>query len=115
MSLERPRAKEGRAPYVFRPGGWIPMREHPDSESVDFVIVGAGAGGATLGCKLAEAGFSTVIFDVNPVAASVNRVAGRACRPLGLPMTSSTDRTHGAYLSGVGRDCSRSRRTSESG
>ena len=24
-----PRAKEGRAPDVFRPGAWVPMREYP--------------------------------------------------------------------------------------
>ena len=65
MSLA-PRAKGGRAPDVFTPGGWVAMREVPDREAVDFAIVGAGAGGATLGAKLAEAGFSVVIFDAGP-------------------------------------------------
>src|SRR4051812_34421725 len=66
MSTERPRAKEGRAPDVFRAGGWVPMREFPPSEPVDFAIIGAGAGGATLAAKLSEAGFSTVVFDAGP-------------------------------------------------
>jgi choline dehydrogenase-like flavoprotein len=58
-----PRAKNGRAPDVFEQGGWVPMREHRDTEEVDFAIVGTGAGGGTLACKLAEAGFSVVAFD----------------------------------------------------
>ncbi|MEK6291199.1 MAG: GMC family oxidoreductase, partial [Paraburkholderia tropica] len=58
-----PRGKAGHAPDVFRRGGWIPMREYPHDEAVDFAIVGTGAGGATLACKLAEAGFSVVAFD----------------------------------------------------
>ena len=49
-----PRAANGRAPDVFRPGGWIPMREYPEDEAVDFVVVGTGAGGGTLTCELAE-------------------------------------------------------------
>jgi choline dehydrogenase-like flavoprotein len=51
---------------VFTPGGWTPMRQHPDHEPVDFAIVGTGAGGATLAAKLAEAGFSVVAFDAGP-------------------------------------------------
>jgi len=39
------------------------MRSHADTEEVDFVIVGTGAGGGTLACKLAEAGFSVVALD----------------------------------------------------
>lgn len=42
------------------------MREHRDNEAVDFAIVGTGAGGGTLACKLAEAGFSVVAFDAGP-------------------------------------------------
>ena len=61
-----PRAKGGRAPDVFEPGGWIPMREYRESDEVDFVIVGTGAGGGTLACKLAEAGFSVVALDAGP-------------------------------------------------
>src|SRR5689334_2891431 len=34
-----PRGKNGRAPDVFRPGAWIPMREYPQDEAVDFAIV----------------------------------------------------------------------------
>ncbi len=61
-----PRAKDGRAPDVFVPDGWVPMRCHADSEEVDFAIVGAGAGGATLAARLAEKGFSVVCFDAGP-------------------------------------------------
>lgn len=64
--MEVPRARNGRAPDVFREGGWVPMREHPDAEAVDFAIVGTGAGGGTLACRLAEAGFSVVAFDAGP-------------------------------------------------
>ena len=39
-----PRAIAGRAPDVFTPGGWVPMRDYGEDE-VDFVIVGTGAGG----------------------------------------------------------------------
>ena len=63
---EAPRALAGRAPDIFARGGWVPMREHRDDEAIDFAIVGAGAGGATLGAKLAEAGFSVVTFDAGP-------------------------------------------------
>jgi choline dehydrogenase-like flavoprotein len=56
----------GRAPDVFAAGGWVPMREYPLDEPVDFAIVGAGAGGATLACKLAEHGFSVVVLDAGP-------------------------------------------------
>ncbi|NEX64597.1 GMC family oxidoreductase [Noviherbaspirillum galbum] len=66
MSPDEPRAKEGRAPDIFTPGGWMPMRSHAGDDAVDFAIVGAGAGGATLACKLAEAGFSVVVFDAGP-------------------------------------------------
>ncbi|MGJ0509801.1 MAG: GMC family oxidoreductase [Methylocystis sp.] len=66
MSLEEPRARNGRAPDVFTPGGWTPMREYADAEAVDFLIVGAGAGGATLGCRLAETGFSVVVLEAGP-------------------------------------------------
>ncbi len=64
--LEQPRAKHGRAPDVFRVGGWTPMRCYSQREPVDFAIVGTGAGGGTLACKLAEAGFSVVAFDAGP-------------------------------------------------
>ena len=64
--LTTPRATGGRAPDVFRVGGWIPMREFRDDELVDFVIVGTGAGGGTLACRLAEAGFSVVGLDAGP-------------------------------------------------
>ncbi len=61
-----PRAKDGRAPDVFRLGAWTPMREYRDEDEVDFAIVGTGAGGGTLACKLAEAGFSVVALDAGP-------------------------------------------------
>jgi choline dehydrogenase-like flavoprotein len=60
------RATGGRAPDVFRPGGWVPMREYALDEPVDFAIVGTGAGGGTLACRLAEHGFSVVAFDAGP-------------------------------------------------
>ena len=61
--LMSPRAKAGRAPDVFRVGGWVPMREYGADDEVDFVIVGTGAGGGTLAALLAEQGFSVVAFD----------------------------------------------------
>ena len=61
-----PRADHGRAPDVFRVGAWMPMRQYAESDEVDFAIVGTGAGGGTLACKLAEAGFSVVGFDTGP-------------------------------------------------
>ncbi len=61
-----PRAKDGRAPDVFHVGGWVPMREYAEDEPVDFAIVGTGAGGGTLACRLAEKGFSVVAFDAGP-------------------------------------------------
>ena len=66
MTPETPRARDGRAPDVYTPGGWVPMAGFRDHEPVDFAIVGAGAGGATLAAKLAEAGFSVVVFDAGP-------------------------------------------------
>ncbi len=60
-----PRAANGRAPDVFTPGGWVPMRQYGEEE-VDFLIVGTGAGGGTLACKLAEAGFSVIAMDAGP-------------------------------------------------
>jgi choline dehydrogenase-like flavoprotein len=65
-AADRIRASDGRAPDVFRVGGWTPMRQYSEDEAVDFVIVGAGAGGGTLACKLAEYGFSVVALDAGP-------------------------------------------------
>jgi choline dehydrogenase-like flavoprotein len=62
----RPRARDGHAPDPLRRGGWLPMRCFRDEEEVDFAIVGTGAGGGTLACKLAEAGFSVIGFDAGP-------------------------------------------------
>ncbi len=61
-----PRARAGRAPDVLRVGRWVPMREYAETEEVDFAIVGTGAGGGTLACRLAEQGFSVVAFDAGP-------------------------------------------------
>jgi choline dehydrogenase-like flavoprotein len=66
LEVAEPRAVEGRAPDVFRPGKWVDMRSYDETEEVDFAIVGTGAGGGTLACKLAEAGFSVVAFDAGP-------------------------------------------------
>jgi len=63
MTTPAPRATSGRAPDVFSHDSWIPMRQYREDEEVDFVIVGTGAGGATLSAKLAEAGFSVVAMD----------------------------------------------------
>ncbi|HEY3800936.1 MAG TPA: GMC family oxidoreductase [Caulobacteraceae bacterium] len=60
------RAAGGRAPDVMRVGGWTSMRQYAEDEAVDFVVVGAGAGGGTLACKLAEYGFSVVALDAGP-------------------------------------------------
>jgi choline dehydrogenase-like flavoprotein len=65
-ATDEPRAKDGRAPNVFREGEWIPMRQYRDDEEVDFAIVGTGAGGGTLAYKLAKAGFKVVAFDAGP-------------------------------------------------
>ena len=62
----RTRATDGRAPDVFRPGGWVPMAQFRDDEEVDFAIVGTGCGGGVLAARLAEAGFSVVAFDAGP-------------------------------------------------
>ncbi|MFZ0721459.1 MAG: GMC family oxidoreductase [Xanthobacteraceae bacterium] len=63
---QSPRAIGGRAPDVFHSGGWVPMRQYAEDEPVDFAIVGPGAGGGTLACKLAEYGFSVVALDAGP-------------------------------------------------
>jgi choline dehydrogenase-like flavoprotein len=44
----------------------MPMRCYADDDEVDFAIVGTGAGGGTLACKLASAGFRVVAFDAGP-------------------------------------------------
>lgn len=62
-ALRWPRGIDGRAPNVFKVAGWVPMQEHRLDEPVDFAIVGTGAGGGTLACRLAQAGFSVVAFD----------------------------------------------------
>jgi len=66
LDVAEPRAVNGRAPDVFRAGKWVEMRGYDDHEEVDFAIVGTGAGGGTLACKLAEAGFSVVAFEAGP-------------------------------------------------
>ena len=62
------RATRGRAPDVhsFDPEAHVPMRQYGDDDEVDFAIVGTGAGGGTLACKLAEAGFRVVALDAGP-------------------------------------------------
>lgn len=66
--LTTPRACDGRAPDVFSadPEACVPMRTYADDDEVDFAIVGTGAGGGTLACKLAEAGFRVVALDAGP-------------------------------------------------
>lgn len=65
-SMDVPRATDGRAPDVFRKGGWVPMRAYADNDEVDFVVVGTGAGGGTVTCKLASAGFRVVACEAGP-------------------------------------------------
>ncbi|QGM46539.1 GMC family oxidoreductase [Methylocystis heyeri] len=65
-AFAEPRARGGRAPDVFTPGGYVPMRQYDDDEEVDFAIVGTGAGGGTLLCRLAEKGFTAIGFDAGP-------------------------------------------------
>ncbi len=43
-----------------------PMRRFPESETVDFAIVGVGSGGGVLLQRLARAGFRVVGFDAGP-------------------------------------------------
>jgi choline dehydrogenase-like flavoprotein len=62
-AMQTPRGKDGRAPDPLRVGGWMPMRQYNEDDQVDFVIVGTGAGGGTLACRLAELGFSVVALD----------------------------------------------------
>lgn len=83
-ALHVPRGKNGRAPDVMHRGAWLPMREYSNDDSVDFAIVGTGAGGGTLACRLAEKGFSVVGFD-----------AGAWWRPL---EEFASDETHQAKL-----------------
>ncbi|RQZ16659.1 GMC family oxidoreductase [Burkholderia sp. Bp9031] len=63
LSAGKPRGCDGRAPDPLRVGGWSPMRMFRADDPVDFVIVGTGAGGGTLACRLAEHGFSVVALD----------------------------------------------------
>jgi len=66
IDADLPRAVGGRAPDVFREGGWVPMRTYSDDEVVDFAVIGTGAGGGTLTYKLAAAGFRVVAFEAGP-------------------------------------------------
>ncbi len=51
---------------MFKVGGWVPMRQFSESEEVDFVVVGTGAGGGPMIAGLAEGGFSVVGMDAGP-------------------------------------------------
>ena len=79
-----PRGKHGRAPDVFHHDAWLPMRQYDEDDAVDFAIVGTGAGGGTLACRLAEKGFRVVAFD-----------AGAWWRPL---QEFASDETHQSKL-----------------
>jgi len=43
-----------------------PMRRFPEGETVDYVIVGVGAGGGVLSQRLSRAGFRVIGFDAGP-------------------------------------------------
>jgi choline dehydrogenase-like flavoprotein len=81
-----PRAVSGRAPDVFTPGGWVPMRGYGDEE-VDFLIVGTGAGGGTLACRLAEAGFSVIAMDAGSYWRPLEDFASDECHQAKLYWT----------------------------
>lgn len=61
--VSRPDEWTLRAPGIN--GEPVPMRDL-SREEVDVCVVGAGASGAVVGAKLAEAGFSVVILDAGP-------------------------------------------------
>ena len=63
---KRPARDGGRAPDVFQRAAGCRCANITDDEAVDFAIVGTGAGGGTLACKLAEYGFSVVALDAGP-------------------------------------------------
>ncbi|HZU75799.1 MAG TPA: NAD(P)-binding protein, partial [Dehalococcoidia bacterium] len=55
--------------HVHLATNWVldtEMREYPQSEEVDFVIVGTGAGGGVLAERLARYGFSVVCLEAGP-------------------------------------------------
>ena len=59
-----PRGKNGRAPDVFRVGGWVPMRDYRNDEAVDFSIVGTGAGGGTLALSVLPPPHRTMLYNL---------------------------------------------------
>ena len=65
MSARSPHAERWTLEAPGINGERVPMRDL-SREEVDFCIVGTGAGGGTLGAKLAEAGFSVVMLDAGP-------------------------------------------------
>lgn len=60
------RARDGKAPDVFSRDGCVPMRQHRNTDAIDVVVIGTGAGGGVMAAKLAEAGLSVVAFDAGP-------------------------------------------------
>ena len=56
------------------------MRRYAPDDEVDVVIVGAGAGGATLGQRLARAGWSVVLLDAGPFWDPDSRLGQRRTR-----------------------------------
>ncbi len=68
------------------------MRRYDESDEVDIVIVGCGAGGATLAQRLARAGWRVVALRRGPVLGSGNRLGERRARfALALLDRSATD------------------------
>ena len=65
--FDAPRAQPMAArPTSSAPADGFRCVQYGEDETVDFVIVGTGAGGGTLACKLAEYGFSVVALDAGP-------------------------------------------------
>ena len=56
----------GAPPMSSGPAAGCRCGNTATDEEVDFAIVGTGAGGGTLACKLAEYGFSVVALDAGP-------------------------------------------------
>ena len=64
--LANPRGKDGRAPDVFRPGAWVPMRQYREVRTGRFRDRRHRRRRRHAGRRLSEAGFSVVGLDAGP-------------------------------------------------